>query len=56
MSVIENFKTFFLGNDSFGVEFNPPASKKEIKKFGSDYDWEFPNDVRGILVGKLNQS
>ena len=50
LNSIAQFKEFFTGSDTFGVEFNPPLKKKEIRKFESDYGWEFPDEVRDLLM------
>ena len=47
---IKQFHEFFITNDSLGIEFNPPVKKKEIKKFESDYGWEFPDQVQELLM------
>ncbi len=47
---LQQFKNFLIAQGAFDIEFNPPLSKKEIKKFESEYGWDLPDQVRELLM------
>lgn len=47
---VQKFRDFIQSRPHLGVIFQEPATKKEIKQFESDYDWEFETEVRALLL------
>ena len=47
---LQQFKSVLIAQDVFGIQFNPPLSLKQVKKFESTYGWEFPKQVRELLM------
>ena len=47
---VQKFRGFIESRKKLGVVFQKPATKKQIKQFESDYDWEFESEVLALLL------
>ena len=47
---VQEFRDFIESRPELGVIFQEPATKRQIKQFESQYDWEFEPEVRALLL------